>query len=413
MKKFRLFCVLTALLPLLVSCGNDSDSPEPVSQLPAPASLASTGDDVSLTFTWEAVSEAKCYAYRFNEGEEVYTNETSVRFEGLTPSTQYAFRVKAVSGDLTRWSDSEWSSTSATTGETPQPPFAITLGEVTFYSAEVTVTPADPSMTYFCNVLPRAEFDAFPSEKELIDAQIAQITGAAELNAMSFEEFCRSMGLLFTGTQSFVTAEELVGDTEYVEYVFGLDYSGKATSELVSASFRTKPEPTVQPSSMTLGLEVVDLTDVSARLQVTPSTADEYYYCFFVLRENLDALGEEGIINLCLDDLNEHISSSDYATVVAEQCHKGNYTFSYAEFAANTEYVGFAFGVGQHGLRAAATTRLFTTEPFMLKDAAGGDDPIRIEVVSWGIENAQIKFIPTSEAVPYRCELTKRPTSPA
>lgn len=96
MKKFRLFCVLTALLPLLVSCGNDSDSPEPVSQLPAPASLASTGDDVSLTFTWEAVSEAKCYAYRFNEGEEVYTNETSVRFEGLTPSTQYAFRVKAV-----------------------------------------------------------------------------------------------------------------------------------------------------------------------------------------------------------------------------------------------------------------------------------------------------------------------------
>ena len=214
MKKFRLFCVLTALLPLLVSCGNDSDSPEPVSQLPAPASLASTGDDVSLTFTWEAVSEAKCYAYRFNEGEEVYTNETSVRFEGLTPSTQYAFRVKAVSGDLTRWSDSEWSSTSATTGETPQPPFAITLGEVTFYSAEVTVTPADPSMTYFCNVLPRAEFDAFPSEKELIDAQIAQITGAAELNAMSFEEFCRSMGLLFTGTQSFVTAEELAGDTK-------------------------------------------------------------------------------------------------------------------------------------------------------------------------------------------------------
>lgn len=122
MKKFRLFCVLTALLPLLVSCGNDSDSPEPVSQLPAPASLASTGDDVSLTFTWEAVSEAKCYAYRFNEGEEVYTNETSVRFEGLTPSTQYAFRVKAVSGDLTRWSDSEWSSTSATTGESPSRP---------------------------------------------------------------------------------------------------------------------------------------------------------------------------------------------------------------------------------------------------------------------------------------------------
>lgn len=69
--------------------------------------------------------------------------------------------------------------------------------------------------------------------------------------------------------------------------------------------------------------------------------------------------------------------------------------------------MGFAFGVGQHGLRAAATTRLFTTEPFMMKDQEGGEDPIRIEVVEWGIEHAQIKFIPTAEATPYRCELTK------
>lgn len=407
MKKFRFHLLLTALIALLSACGSDSDSPDKILPLPVPASLVSEGDEASLTFTWEAVPDAKCYAYRFNEGDEVYTNETSVRFDGLTPSTQYSFKVKAVSGDLGRWSDSDWASATATTGEQPVPPFVITLGEVTFYSAEVTVTPADPAMTYFCNVLPRNEFDAFPSEEKLIEAQIAQIAQTAETNGMNFGEFCQAMGLLISGTQTFVTAEELAGDTEYVEYVFGLDYSGNATTGLVSTTFRTAKEPTVKPSTMTFTLEVTDLTDVSARLKVTPSTDDEDYFCLFVLRENLDVMGEDAVIAACIDDLNEHISSSDYATVVAEQCHRGAYTLSYAEFEPNTEYVGFAFGVGQHGLRAAATTRLFTTEPFMMKDQEGGEDPIRIEVVEWGIEHAQIKFIPTAEATPYRCELTK------
>ena len=407
MKKFRLFFVLTTLFALLSACNNDSENPENVLPLPAPSSLSGSGDEGSLTFSWEAVPNAKCYAYIFNEGEEVYTNNTSVRFDNLTPSSKYMFKVKAVSGDLNRWTDSEWASTTATTGEAPLAPFVITLGKVTFYSAEVTVTPADPAMTYFCNLLPRNEFDAFSSAQELIDAQIAQIASAAETNSMSFEEFCRAMGLLITGTQTFMTAEELTGDTEYVEYVFGLDYSGKATTELVSKMFRTEKEPTVQPSPMTFAFEMLELTDVSAQLKITPSTNDEYYYCFFVLKENLDAMGEDAVIQACIDDLNEHISSSDYASVAAEQCHKGVYTLAYAEFEPNTEYVGFAFGVGQHGLSAAATTKLFTTESFMMKDPEGGDDPIRIEVVSWGIENTQIKFIPTGEAIPYRCELVK------
>lgn len=85
MKKFRFHLLLTALIALLSACGSDSDSPDKILPLPVPASLVSEGDEASLTFTWEAVPDAKCYAYRFNEGDEVYTNETSVRFDGLTP----------------------------------------------------------------------------------------------------------------------------------------------------------------------------------------------------------------------------------------------------------------------------------------------------------------------------------------
>ena len=113
------------------------------------------------------------------------------------------------------------------------------------------------------------------------------------------------------------------------------------------------------------------------------------------------------MINACLEDLNDHISSSDYATVVNELCHKGEYVMPYGELEPNSEYVGFAFGVGQHGLKAAASTRLFVTEPFMTKSPGGSDDPIRIEVINFGIEGTEIKFIPSPEVGSYRCELVK------
>lgn len=100
MKKFRFHLLLTALIALLSACGSDSDSPDKILPLPVPASLVSEGDEASLTFTWEAVPDAKCYAYRFNEGDEVYTNETSVRFDGLTntASRSRPFRATSAAG---------------------------------------------------------------------------------------------------------------------------------------------------------------------------------------------------------------------------------------------------------------------------------------------------------------------------
>lgn len=412
MKQIHFLLGLVLLTAANVACNSDNDNPTPqkAGQLPAPAHLRGGAErGTGLTFSWDAVPDTGGYAYIFDGGEERQTKLTSVSFDNLEPEREYAFKVRAISDDTERYLDSEWAETTATTGTAPAPvqPFTLTVEEVTFYSARVKVIPDNPQTSYFCNLIDRASFERYASPEALIEAQIARIETAAAANDLNFEAFCIATSLLNTGEGEFITQEILEADTEYIQYVFGLDYSGKATTGLASVGFRTEKAPTIQPSSMTFTLEVSDISDIGGKLHVTPSTGDEYYYSFFVLKENLDLMGDEYVIQACLNDLNGHIASSDYATIVAEQCYKGEHTISYGEFDPNMEYVGFAFGIGQHGLLAAASTGLFVSEPFMTQDAEGSDAPIRIEVIEFGIENVQIKFIPSSGAVPYRCELVK------
>lgn len=411
MKRLSKLIYLT-LAPVLFAC-SDGDAPytppRPVDQstpLAAPANLTSQAGSNTVSFSWSAVENAKCYAYRFNGGDETYTEATGVDFDGLTPQTVYPFRVKAVSGDLKQWTDSEWVEVEVTTQAVDVPDLKITVDEVTFYSIGVTVEPADASMTYFCNLISKADFDKI-GEQNMVEAQIGRIAALAAQNEMTFEAYCLAVQLLQSGKKSFESASPLEPDTEYVEYAFGLTTAGEPTTSLFSETVRTKKEPSVTHSDMTLALEVIDCSDIGATMRITPSKDDEFYFCYFVNKDNLDRMGDDQVIGTCIDDLNEYISSSDYQTEVTAQCHKGPYTYTYAELEPNQEYVGFAFGIGKHGLFAAATTRLFKTEPFMTKDTQLGDDPIRIEIIRVGITDTQVKFIPMPEAIPFRCEMKK------
>ena len=410
MKKSFLFFLGLCALPfsMILSCDpvepDPNDGEDPVA-LAKPEGLKGESTDNSIVFTWNAVENAKCYSYIFEDGDEVYVNETTVTIENLQSETAYTFKVKAVSGDLEKWLDSQWAEVTVTTGEEPVRPFAIEVTNVTFHSADVKISPLDAEMTYFCNLMTQEAFDTYATAEEMAREQVDDIKNLAMSSGMTFEQYCLAAGLLYTGEQEFTTATALEGDTGYMEFVFGLDYQGNITSEVVYEPFKTEPEPQVEPSSMTFELSVTDITDISAKMTMKPSVDDEYYYAFFVNKENYDYLGDEYIIQTCIDDLNEYISSSDWAEVVAEQCFIGEDTFSYGEFDANTEYVGFAFGVGQQGLYAAASTDLFVSDVFMTGSPSGSDGPIRIEVVNFEIDDVQIKFIPSPEVESYRCEL--------
>lgn len=101
-------------------------------QLAAPVINAEAGVTYnSVTFTWDAVTNAESYAYSINGGAEQTTTSTSVTISDLTPETAYtyALTVRAL-GDGALYSDSE----SATQNFSFTTPAAPAAGETTEYT---------------------------------------------------------------------------------------------------------------------------------------------------------------------------------------------------------------------------------------------------------------------------------------
>lgn len=119
---------IAAALALTASCGpqgqGGSDEPEKPIRLEAPGGVALTeATDASLSFSWNAVADAKNYGYRLLKGmTEVRrgsTTGTSATIDGLDEKTTYRFSVRSERGSV---SSDYCGHVEATTGAKPAPP---------------------------------------------------------------------------------------------------------------------------------------------------------------------------------------------------------------------------------------------------------------------------------------------------
>ncbi len=114
-----------AVMCAFVSCGGNGNSDEPVSKIPAvPSGITlHSKTETSLSFQWDAVSDATGYEWKLLQGSETIKEGNSVNrnavIYGLTKNTTYKFAVRSVAADL----HSEYSSfLEATTDGQEEPP---------------------------------------------------------------------------------------------------------------------------------------------------------------------------------------------------------------------------------------------------------------------------------------------------
>ncbi|MBQ6301952.1 MAG: pectate lyase [Bacteroidales bacterium] len=114
-----------AVMCAFVSCGGNGNSDEPVSKVPAvPSGITlHSKTETSLSFQWDAVSDATGYEWKLLQGSETIKEGNSVNrnavIYGLTKNTTYKFAVRSVAADL----HSEYSSfLEATTDGQEEPP---------------------------------------------------------------------------------------------------------------------------------------------------------------------------------------------------------------------------------------------------------------------------------------------------
>ena len=114
-----------AVMCAFVSCGGNGNSDVPVSKAPAvPSGITlHSKTETSLSFQWDAVSDATGYEWKLLQGSETIKEGNSVNrnavIYGLTKNTTYKFAVRSVAGDQ----HSEYSSfLEATTEGQEEPP---------------------------------------------------------------------------------------------------------------------------------------------------------------------------------------------------------------------------------------------------------------------------------------------------
>ena len=143
---------MLALLGLNAKCNKPADPQKETLDTPASVVLHSA-TKTTLTFQWGLVTGAKGYEWKLTQGSSEAGRgsvaKRNVEIEGLTPGTEYQFRVRAVDDTKTsEWSDKVTASTIA--DETPGP----------------GPEPEDPTMDYADFNIPASEEDgvarAFP-----------------------------------------------------------------------------------------------------------------------------------------------------------------------------------------------------------------------------------------------------------
>ena len=296
-----------------------------------------------------------------------HKGKSAVNFGGLVPNTEYmaiAFGMEKVG------SNSAAANTTLSKLEFATPgfdvvddcTFDISFENVKAVLMDINVTPTKADTRYYVTIKAKSDVEG-KTPAQVADEQIVFEDG--------FHMDWAGTKQIFTGTRTLnsrqdIGATNLLPETEYTVFVFGVDTKGYRTTEVSTADVTTaKAEPSnmtvtfknIQPGSETDPDDWFGGKNYFVNFTPSPSVDDEYYYVGIVKKTDYD-------FAVAFGDDNQFIS--EVITTVGEtimlNCFMGEPTtplkaytdYTGKELEADTDYYVFSFGyMGQ------ATTPLF------------------------------------------------------
>ncbi len=285
--------------------------------------------------------------------------------EGLSPATDYylyAYHMNTY-GDVV--SDLEKVAFTTDDYEKVDLTLAVEVGEIGYNKATVTVTPSNPTATYFVNVFTEERKEYF-----------AEGGGDAYKNHLvALRDYYLGMGattdqmianLGFVGTKALTVDELEVGQKHYA-YAIGIDDNFLPNTEAFVVEFTTLAG---ESADLTFDVEITEVYYDHADGIVTPSNNDDTYICSIQSAESLTwyESDQEFMETLIMDlewwyggvESALRTGPTDLATL--------------AGLSPETEYVVVCFGYDQ-----TPTTELFTF-PFTTSAANGNPADLEVEL---------------------------------
>lgn len=239
--------------------------------------------------------------------------------------------------------------------------FGISFSNISATAFDISVQPSDPATRYYIGVCTKKLYD------ENTPAYIANAFIEME---NSYKIDWAGDDFIWSGNVTVNSASDLYADmnaeTDYVAVVFGISKAGVRTTEVASAVQKTAAP---QASSMTIGMQVRDITYDGAVVDIHPSSADEDYYvdCIPYASYASFAGDNAALIQALIEDAGGYIQY--YLMKGDQELDTRGYLLP------ETKYIAVAFGYA-----GAATTPLFVSEPFTTLQKPIGTATIDINV---------------------------------
>lgn len=228
-------------------------------------------------------------------------------------------------------------------GNTPTT-FTVDVANITINSATINVVPPS-NETYLFDVVARLEYEEYATPADFAISRIEMLKGRADAQNRPLTE------LLVSGAQSR-EYDWLSADTRYYAYAFGVTAEGELSTDVVMVQFRTEPYSD-EPSNNTFDIKLSDITAYGAKIKVTPSNGDFYYFYAIEKAEYEKYESDEAFaksvaqeIKLMSVDVTSNLST-DY----------DSHTFN-ALLKPGTDYYAYALGISGNGVPTTGVTKV-------------------------------------------------------
>lgn len=269
--------------------------------------------------------------------------------------------------------------------DTPPEPvnsdFTIEQTALTQGSLDVKITPKDNEGTYYFSVISKKEWQAnYQSDTEVLTAAYKTwFENLAASAGVSTEELLKDA--LLKGMQTY-QFRQLIPETEYVFFVYGVDYTGTATTPVTVQEFAT-PKVTLNPNA-TFTITPTEIGSTYFKVNISCSDPSVFYYYDVILPDVYETYCDSKPENIptyvanylaALKTENNTYSKMSMAEFISAITVEGEAEYDTAlSEAANSlvpemEYPVFAIGIANDGtFTTNATVQMVKTAETLPND---------------------------------------------
>lgn len=334
------------ILSALASCTEDTTKPEEPETKPSSLTLAqeevnmtAESGEAKISYTLENPQEGIQIGI-INESEWISDINTAVDGEiSMTVASNEEFEAREAVVTVTYGEDINETFKVIQQGAEKPADFIINIESTTTSSVTYGITPLDNEMPYVNRIVAKEYFESMGSEENIFADDMEAINEYISYYGMSMEEYLNTY--LLKGPSTGITKKRVMPSNEFVVYAYGMDYSGKPLTGIVSKETATA---SVEMKDVTFDISV-DAGLGEAEITFTPSDNDQYYLADIATAEEMEMYEDyfrmrQGLLRENLY-MYEDMGMPDPNLILNGFCKKGEYTKTFS-VKSDTEYYAFA-----------------------------------------------------------------------